>query len=180
MSGYKGKQHLINNLYQNQKKYNEILSKWLNLKSVNEKLLIPDYENKKYFFGEILTSKYLNLFSSKYAECLKHIENLINDNTKPIFIYSNAVEIGINIFTRILKQNGYLEFKDDENTTVAKMNNDTVCYKCGKKLINHKDITEHEFKPAVFFSIIGKQNNSIDISEEEDKGKKKTDIDLEW
>lgn len=169
MSGYKGKQHLINNLYQNQKKYNEILSKWLNLKSVNEKLLIPDYENKKYFFGEILTSKYLNLFSSKYAECLKHIENLINDNAKPIFIYSNAVEIGINVFTRILKQNGYLEFKDDENTTMSKMNNDTVCYKCGKKLINHKDITDHEFKPAVFFSIIGKQNNSIDISEEEDK-----------
>ena len=104
MSGYKGKQHLINNLYQNQKKYNEILSKWLNLKSVNEKLLIPDYENKKYFFGEILTSKYLNLFSSKYAECLKHIENLINDNAKPIFIYSNAVEIGINIFTRVICQ----------------------------------------------------------------------------
>lgn len=168
-SGYKGKQKLINELYQNQEKYNEILSKWLKLKSVNQNLIIPDVENKKYFYGEILTSKYLNIFSAKYAKCLEHIEKLINDNSKPIFIYSNAVEIGINLFTRILKQNGYLEFKEDENITLSKINNDTVCYKCGIKLKDHKEKKDHEFKPAVFFSIVGKQNSQDDLNEEEDK-----------
>lgn len=166
-TGFKGKYELINDLYQDQNKYNEILGKWLNDKSDN--LLIPDFENKKYFFGEILTSKYLNIFSAKYAKCLKHIEGLINDNAKPIFIYSNAVEIGINIFSHILLQNGYLEFKEDENITLSKLNNDTVCYKCGVKLKDHKNKKDHDFKPAIFFSIIGKQNTFDNSSEEKDK-----------
>lgn len=178
-TGYKGKYELINNLYQDQKKYNNVLGKWLTNKTGNkieniENLVIPDFENKKYFYGDILTSKYLHIFSTKYAKCLEHIENLINDNAKPIFIYSNAVEIGINLFTHILIQNGYLEFKEDENTTMSKINNNSVCYKCGIKLKDHKNsksenIQTHDFKPAVFFSIIGKQNKFDNSSEEEDK-----------
>lgn len=167
-TGYKGKLRLINDLFRDQKGYNELLSKFLNLKTPNYNLLVPDFENKKYFFGEILTSKYLNNFSSKYYHCLKHIEGLINDNVRPIFIYSNAVEIGINLFSHILLQNGFLEFKDDEDTTNTKINNDTVCYKCGEKYKNHKN-KDHQFRPAVFFSIVGKQNTFDNTDEEQDK-----------
>lgn len=166
-TGFKGKIRLINDLFKNQKEYNEKLSKFLNLKATNYNLLIPDFENKKYFFGEILTTKYLNNFSSKYYNCLKHIEDLVNDNVKPIFIYSNAVEIGINLFSHILLQNGYLEFKENEEITNSKINNDTVCYLCGEKYKNHKK--EHQFKPAVFFSIVGKQNTFDNTDEEQDK-----------
>jgi superfamily II DNA or RNA helicase len=166
-SGFKGKNELINQLYRDPKHLNESISKLLKLKKPNYELVMQNEENNKYFYGDILTSKYLSFFSSKYGECLKHIENLINENAKPAFIYSNSVEIGINLFKYILKYNGYLEFEENSETTNAKITNKTKCYKCGICYKDHEN-KDHDFKPAVFYAIVGKVGFD-DGTEEKDK-----------
>ena len=85
-----------------------------------------------------------------------------------IFIYSNLVKVGIEVFQEILLQNGFLEFREDQN---YKLNENVIDYKTGIKYSKFfKDYPNREFYPATFIKITGK---SDDIEEELPEVKKK-------
>lgn len=117
-------------------------------------------ENTKNITGAILKKEYIEKFSTKFYRAMVDIEeNLFyNEQThesRTGFVYSNLVKIGIEIFQEALIQNGYLEF--DENTSNYHINDNTVCYFCGKthKAHNKKLSPEHEFSPATFVVVTG-------------------------
>ena len=82
------------------------------------------------------------------------------------FVYSNLVKVGIELFTEILIQNGYLEYEEDASN--YKIKQDTVCYYCGHTYKQHQ---ERKLKEA---SIISKQNteksNELSTEYKEKKG----------
>jgi hypothetical protein len=93
-------------------------------------------QDGKSITGKIYKAPYLKNFSVKFYKALKKVNRLVagKKGAQTAFVYSNLVKVGINIFQEILLQNGYLEYQED--STNYQINEDTVCYYCGKK---HKD-----------------------------------------
>ena len=145
----------------------------------------------KYISGKIFNIKYLEMFSTKFYKALNNLNDLVEGKkgAKTAFVYSNLVEVGVNLFREILVQNGYLEYQ--ENYSNYQINSSTVCYYCGytyeshnnyknvgknKNNINNKleyeihEINDHKFSPAIFMVVTGKSNDDdIDNIPEEKK-----------
>lgn len=121
--------------------------------------------------GAIFKEAYLSQFSIKFYTALQEINKAVYGlkGEGLLFIYSNLVEVGVNLFVQVLLQNGYLQFEED--STNYQITDDTKCYFCG---INHKNhlnlphnLPTHSFHPATFISIVGRSDDSLDIIPEE-------------
>lgn len=127
------------------------------------------YLDKNQLTGKFLFKPYLKLFSPKFHNALTNILDLVEGKKGPktAFIYSNLVQIGINIFKQVLLQNGYIEFTESPAKTLMKSNDNTICYYCGVSKKNHNN-NKHEYFPASFVFITGKQENDEELEDNED------------
>ena len=82
------------------------------------------------FFYEKILKKF---FNKVFYEALTNIELVVNDERGPVFMYSNLVEIGINILEQVLIHNGYLQYSQN----IQNIGSNTICYHCGKKYSEH-------------------------------------------
>jgi DNA polymerase III delta prime subunit len=100
--------------------------------------LIYPSESGKTISGNILKLPNLKYFSIKFYTALKKLKRLFwgKKGARTAFVYSNLVKVGIELFTEILMQNGYLEF--DENQSNYKIKQDTICYFCGHTYKEHQ------------------------------------------
>lgn len=174
--GYFGREGL--NKIKNQLKINSNL---LNQKigeyfgNVKENNYIDLSEDGKTITGKILHIDYLRTFSVKFHEALTNI-NLLVEGKKgahTVFVYSNLVKVGIDLFKRILIQNGYHEYQENKNA--YKLNPESVCYLCGNKLIDHKEL-KHEFGPSTFVVFTGTSNEESEDIEQQEKFKVIPDV----
>ena len=117
--------------------------------------------NQNRLTGKIFTLAILKLFSIKFYKALKKINRNINKEAGTIFVNSNLVVSGANLFHEILIQNGYLEYMENDTYNIT---DNTICYMCGKRHRDHDDNT-HEFHPATFMVMTG-QNEEDEIPEQ--------------
>lgn len=129
-------------------------------------LMIPS-DNGKTISGAILKINNLKHFSIKFYKALTKINRLVWGKKGPrtSFIYSNLVKVGIELFTEILLQNGYLEY--DSNASNYKIRQDTKCYYCGYTYKQHQ---ENKLKDASKLSRINKNGEESSTEYENKKG----------
>lgn len=167
-----GMNNVIFALTHNKKQFNEELVKFLSAYvSIEDfdvdNLIYLSKERKPQILGSFLDERFLHIFSTKFHKALRNINKLVYGKklSKPTFIYSNLVVFGINLFKQIMIQNGYLEFTDTTVRTYEKIQNNTRCYFCGYAYVIHKNnqlptnIPNHEYSPACFISITGKDDD---------------------
>jgi hypothetical protein len=169
--------NVISMLLYNKKLFNNELNKFLELKEYDPNLIYLLKDNKT-IMGNFMNIEHLKIFSTKFYKAMKNINNLVygKKGAKPVFIYSNLVVLGINLFKTIMIQNGYLEFNENSQKTNSEIKDNTKCYFCGltykehllnKELIikspNHPDIKviKHNFSPACFVTITGLSENEV-------------------
>lgn len=138
------------------------LIKTINKELFNNKIDKNDLTNfmmespNKNITGNILKEKYLKTFSVKFYECLRNINQLVNDKASTAFVYSNLVNAGgIDTFAEVLKMNGYLEYK--ENDSEYNIENNTIDSKTGKTFEEFKKskLDTKDFHPATYMIITG-------------------------
>lgn len=113
--------------------------------------------------GSIFHISYLKYFSIKFYTVIK---NILKNKNGLIFLYSNFVKIGVNLFENVLLENGFLEYKNDANMYV--FHDDVYSYDFSCTYKNRKKTKE--FYPATFLSITGSDNASLEnIGEEKIK-----------
>lgn len=171
MQGYSGEEG-INNV-RNQLKANKqlILNKineyFFDGKYPNPNELLIDNEKKKSIGGAIFKMENLKHFSVKFYTCLQKIDDAVIGKSGPgtIFIYSNLVKVGIDLFREVLLQNGYLEFSDNGNYNILDDTKDSLTG------ITYKEFRDsgknmQSFHPATFITFTGKSDdNQEDIPE---------------
>ena len=141
--------------------------------------LIHFSEGGKTISGQILKLPYLKYFSTKFYQALTNLNNLVHGKSgaKTAFVYSNLVKVGIDLFSEILIQNGYLLFQEDfSNYNILPT---TRCYYCGKQYSDHsmqsggydkiKDNKEEEEKDD------DEENKEEDKEEEEEEEEEEKD-----
>ncbi len=166
IEGSKGEEG-INIVKSNLKTNKDIYLKKLNevffdgkIKNVEE--IVYESMNTESITGLIYKKEYLNLFSTKFYEVLMNINSKVEgkNGSGTIFIYSNLVKVGIEVFQEILLQNGYLEFKEDQNYTIIE---NTLDYKTGIPFSDFtKKYPKRKFYPATFIRITGKTDETED------------------
>jgi len=158
-------------------------------------------ENGKTITGSILKLKYLKYFSIKFYTALKKLNRLFHGKkgARTAFVYSNLVKAGIELFTEVLIQNGYLEYQENPNNYNISAN--TICYFCGRTFKDHQSdkmkigleraivkknkknnnddsssdydrtqtIPEHQFYPATFITVTGSSSDDAIDVVPEDK-----------
>lgn len=162
---------VINQLKSNSNELNKKLMEFLNIKKELNDDLIGLTQNKKSINGMIFDRLYLKTFSCKFYKILMKLDKLYygKKGNKTIFIYSNLVQVGIDLLETLLLYNGYLEFQDSQNYNISPS---TICYFCGLSYSSHKnkeklkDIPEHIFAPSTFIKITGKQSEEEELPEE--------------
>jgi hypothetical protein len=150
------------------KKIADTILKQYNIKDHETLLYLTD--NGKSIGGSIFEQKYLKHFSIKFSSMLENINNNVYQKSGSgiIFVYSNLVKVGVDLFCEVLNRNGYLEFQ--ENPASYTIKPDTKCYFCGYNFSNHsdhQDVPKHDFHPAAFISFTGKSDENIDSLPEE-------------
>jgi hypothetical protein len=169
--GEEGVNIAISNLRNNKAEYlNKLNKMFFNNKISNVDEIMYESKNTDNITGLIYKKEYLKQFSTKFYEVLDNIDKKVEGlkGSSTIFIYSNLVKVGIEVFQEILMQNGFLEFREDQN---YKLNENVIDYKTGVKYSNFfKKYPDREFFPATFIKITGK---SDDIEEELPEVKKK-------
>lgn len=128
-------------------------------------------ENNKIISGDIFLEKYLKYFSVKFHTTLQKINETVYGKRGQglIFVYSNLVKVGIEVFQEVLQKNGYLEYQDNLSSYNVRPN--TRCYYCDHTYGNHthlpENIPKHEFYPAAYISITGKSDENVEQIPEE-------------
>jgi hypothetical protein len=123
------------------------------IKDISE--IIYEDTEKKNISGLIFNKKYLGNFSTKYLTCLNNLELLVKGKKGPgiAFIYCALVTIGIELFEKVLINNGYLEYKDNSNYNII---DTTVDYETGLSFKEYKKkYPKNKFYPATFISVTG-------------------------
>lgn len=138
-------------------------------KDIEENFILPTSD--KSITGAILKLDYIKTFSTKFYQIIKNLNRLIEGDkgAKTAFVYSNLVKAGgMELFAQALKQNGYLEY--DENNKNYDIKDDTIDYKTGLTFIQYKKKGLKDFKPATFLLITGSADESgEDLSESKQK-----------
>lgn len=166
--GKKAMNNLINIIENNKGELIKQLAKYLKVEP--DKDLI-NVDNGK-ISGKFLLKKNLKYFSPKFHTALTNVLDLVENKkgSKTIFIYSNLVKIGINMFKQILLQNGFIEFIENPYKTNLRANDNTICYYCGVCKKNHNSST-HDYSPATFISVSGEKEDNENEIEEDDINK---------
>jgi superfamily II DNA or RNA helicase len=160
--GIKGINILKNQLKNNLNEINNLVRKKI-LNTTKKENLIYLTNNNKTITGDFLKKDNLKYFSIKFHTALNNLLQLVKGKKGlgTAFIYSNLVQVGVNIFQEILLQNGFLEYQENKNYNIKK---DTLCYSCGEQFSNHNK--NHTFYPATFVSVTG-SGEDIDVIPEE-------------
>ncbi len=161
--GEEGVNVVRSNLKTNKTEYlNKLNQMFFGGKIKNVEDIIYNSNNTDNITGLIYKKENIKLFSSKFATVFENISQLFEgkQGSKTIFIYSNLVKVGIEVFQEILLQNGYLEFKEDQNYDIS---DTTIDYKTGLTFeeFNKKGF-ERDFSPATFIRITGKTDDMDD------------------
>jgi len=121
-------------------------------------LLYLSPDNKKIISGDIFNEKYLKHFSIKFYTALQNINSAVVEKRGAglIFVYSNLVKNGAEIFQEVLLNNGYLEYKENAQYQIK---NSTRCYYCENAFGTHSQ-QKHEFFPATFVTITGQSDDN--------------------
>ena len=138
------------------------------IKNVDD--IVYNSSNTDNITGLIYKRENIKLFSTKFSKTFENISELFEGKkgSKTVFIYSNLVKVGIEVFQEILLQNGYLEFEEDQNYDIQ---DNTIDYKTGLTYEEFKKKNfNREFKPATFIRITGKTD---DIDDELPDAKKR-------
>lgn len=128
-------------------------------------------DNNKIISGDIFNEKYLKHFSIKFYTALQKINETVYGKSGPglLFVYSNLVKVGIEVFQEVLQKNGYLEYQ--ENLSNYNIKTNTRCYFCDHTYGNHSalspNIPQHEFYPATYISVTGKSDENVEQIPEE-------------
>jgi len=162
VSGEEGINNTRNQLKSNKQLLLDKINKVLfNGKYENQNELMVDNEKSKSLGGKIFKLPYLKQFSIKFYTCLNNINQLIEGKRGPgtVFVYSNLVKIGIELFKEVLLQNGYLEFSEHKNYNIQ---DDTLDSLTG---ITYKDFKEskrniQDYHPATFITFTGKTDDA--------------------
>ena len=105
--------------------------------------------------GDFLLQQNLKKFSGKYYEILKLLINIKSNSYGKVFLYHPlVVGVGVKLLGNILSRNGFLN-----ETESPSMN--SLCMECNKIYKEHKNITDHKYKPIRYIVItgyIGKSN----------------------
>lgn len=164
--GYRGEEGLNvikSNLKSNKREYLKLLNKtFFKGKIKNEDEIIYESRVTQNVTGLLFKKEHIKKISTKFYEALDNIDNKIEGKkgSGTIFVYSNLVKVGIEVFQEILLQNGYLEFREDQNYLIS---DDTIDYKTGKKFKDFKkDKEKRDFAPATFIRITGKTDDQED------------------
>jgi len=128
-------------------------------------------ENGKTIGGDIFNEKYLKHFSIKFYTALQKINETVygKRGSGLIFVYSNLVRVGIELFQEVLQNNGYLEYQ--ENISSYNIRSNTRCYFCDHTYGSHRNlptnIPKHDFFPATYITVTGgSDENTEQIPEE--------------
>ena len=174
--GYYSTEGIINIIAQLSMDGNKLRS-LINKKLFNNKLtqneennFILSNENKN-ITGLILNLKYLKMFSIKFFKIIGRLNKLIEKKkgSGTAFVYSNLVKAGgIELFAETLIQNGYLEYREDNNYDIK---DDTIDYKTGLTSLEYKKqkFNLTFFKPATFILITGGNEDSDSLPEVKQK-----------
>ena len=166
----------INDIKNQLKNYPDVLTERLattllkDYKIDNPSNLMYLSENKT-ITGDIFNEKYLKIFSIKFYTALRNINDTVygKRGSGLIFVYSNLVRVGIDIFQEVLLRNGYLEYQ--ESMSNYQLRSDTKCYFCDHTFGDHRnlgpDIPKHDFYPATFITVTGKSEESAEQIPEE-------------
>ena len=161
--GEEGINNLRNQLKANkQLVLNKINQYFFNGKYPNPNELIYDKEKSKSIGGKIFKSPHLKKFSVKFFTCLNDINENVIGKKGPgtIFVYSNLVKVGIDLFKEVLLQNGYLEYLENKNYNLQ---DDTLDALTGKPYIEFKETDNiQNFYPATFVTFTGKASDTIE------------------
>lgn len=128
-------------------------------------------ENNKLISGDIFSERYLKYFSIKFYTALQKINETVygKRGSGLIFVYSNLVRVGIEVFQEVLQRNGYLEYQ--ETLSSYNIRDSTRCYYCDHTYGNHKnlpeDIPKHDFYPATYIAVTGKTEETAEQIPEE-------------
>jgi len=159
--GEEGINVIKSNLKTHKEQYlNKINNMFFDDKIKNIEDIVYESKNTDSITGLIYKKEYLKMFSTKFYECFMNINDKIDGKrgAGTIFVYSNLVKVGIEVFQEILLQNGYLEFREDQNYNISE---DTIDYKTGFtfKEFNSKNLN-YEFSPSTFIRITGKSDDN--------------------
>jgi len=156
---------LIYNQVVNQKnKLLDVINKQLFRNKLSRDVLknfITDIGDHK-LSGNFLKLEYLNMFSSKYYQAIKNINELVENKkgSGTVFIYSNYVSYnsgGIELFAEALKVNGYHEFNEEQDYNIQ---DNSIDYKTGLTFKDYKKKYDANlFKPATYLLITGNVEN---------------------
>ncbi|AXN90931.1 putative VV D11-like helicase [Namao virus] len=133
--------------------------------------LIWETENKN-ITGKILHEKYLKHFSIKFYTALKEINDVVEGKkgTGTIFVYFNLVKVGIDLFSNVLLENGYLEYNESGNYSYSANTRDALTGLPYEEFLKkYPDQTERTFYPSTFITITGKRDEKQDVLQEEKK-----------
>ncbi len=166
IEGYYGEDGIYvvkSNLKTNKIEYlNKLNKMFFGGKIKNVEDIIYNSNNTENVTGLIYKKENIKLFSTKFSTVFDNISRLFEgkEGSKTIFIYSNLVKVGIEVFLEILLQNGYLEFKEDQNYEIS---DNTIDYKTGLSYQEFKKKNyDRNFFPATFIRITGKTDDMDD------------------
>jgi len=161
ISGEEGINNIRNQLKSNkQLLLNKINQTFYGNKYPNPNELLVDREKSKSLGGKIFKLPYLEKFSVKFFTCLNTINETVSGKRGAglIFIYSNLVKVGIELFKETLLQNGYLEFSENKNYNILDDTKDAIT---GKPYIEFKESDNiQNFYPATFIAFTGKSDEA--------------------
>lgn len=152
------------------KKIQAVILAGYDIKNPTNLLTLSD--DGKTISGDIFEESYLKHFSIKFYTALKEIDLNVWGKKGPglLFVYSNLVRAGIELFKEVMLRNGYLEFQEDSNNYVIQP--ETKCYFCGYGHDVHnnlpdKSIPKHKYFPSTFMYVTGKSEEAPEQVPEE-------------
>lgn len=116
--------------------------------------------------GKLFKMPHLANVSVKFNEAMLNILDLVDGRkgAGTAFVYSNLVVMGIQLFAKVLRANGFLEYQNDGNYMIQE---DTIDAVTG---VAYKDMRDKAaFHPATFITITGQQDDEGDQQQEEKK-----------